>query len=737
MSHRTAPPFSGGLPALGGLVLVAALAGCSSAPPAPVEVPRRTVSAPSVGTASPPPAPRVFSDLGPPRFVPQLGVDAGEIALSPDGLLALTGGGQGDIGIQVWDVDRRIVVAELAPPPSIVQGRFGFAKDGQLIVAEGAGAAAVWDGRTGQLVGQIQASSPPPDFDYDRPTPEALYYDDAKKRVVLRTFEPGPEIFQVPVTGDAPWTLAISGERYVVQRETGFEVYDRNGKLVETLPPSAKKAKDGSSLHSTAFEPERSDAPPQALQGQVKDSSCLTAAGRAVCEAYEGDGKSVYVANLRAPEPRLEKLPARSGGDAVFRDEGAGLDLECEAGQFGTFGFEAGTEALAAAERRARLRAAAKKDAPGASLIETKGALLAAIDGRIAVWDVATGEKRSDLVHQSISRNSSVAPSPDGKLLAAGGEYGATQILLFDLERGTLLRTLDHGHSLWSLTWNPDGAVLVSTARTPVGGLYLADEDASIKLWSPRTGKLLRTFKGHYNATYTRDNTLFVTWDYGEVQVYAATTLQKLGRATGAYMYAIPSPDGKSMITPDMDTSAAHPGMFEEAGIDVRSTRTGAVLRSFGLKTGVVTWSPDSSRLLISSSMSWRSDSMSRSFDLAVFSVATGKREQAWSSPGAVQRAEFALSGKLVVTRLRGMARLSRTGDGASIWIQPVMAGGRCTAVAFDEATGRFEAEDAALPGLGFRLGDDLRRSDVVHAGPEVEALRAPGLYRSFIAAAR
>jgi hypothetical protein len=79
------------------------------------------------------------------------------------------------------------------------------------------------------------------------------------------------------------------------------------------------------------------------------------------------------------------------------------------------------------------------------------------------------------------------------------------------------------------------------------------------------------------------------------------------------------------------------------------------------------------------------------------------------------------------------MLRASRVSDGASVWVQPVTAGGRCTAVVFDEA-GHFDGD---VSGLGFRLGDDLERSAVVHTGPKVDALRSPGLYAAFVAGAK
>src|SRR5262249_48415749 len=159
-------------------------------------------------------------------------------------------------------------------------------------------------------------------------------------------------------------------------------------------------------------------------------------------------------------------------------------------------------------------------------------------------------------------------------------------VRVFDAATGAVVRTLDHGHVIRSVLWNPDGAVLVTTARNSTGGLYLEDGDASVKLWSARTGKLLRTIHGQYEAAYSENNALFVTASYGKVEVYDAHTMKKTTRGGGAYMFASPSPDGKWVLIPKTDTSRAHPGEYEYDGLEVLKAATGTVARSFAQKPG-------------------------------------------------------------------------------------------------------------------------------------------------------
>jgi hypothetical protein len=269
------------------------------------------------------------------------------------------------------------------------------------------------------------------------------------------------------------------------------------------------------------------------------------------------------------------------------------------------------------------------------------------------------------------------------------------------------------------------------------GALYHEDGDASVKLWSARTGKLLRTIEGQYDAGYSENNTLFVTASYKKVEVYDAHTMKKTTRAGDANMFASPSPDGKWVLIPRTDMSQIDIAQYEYNGLEVLNAVTGSVARSFALKPDEMRWSDDSTHLLLSTAKSVSDDNRARSFELGLYAIRTGKAEVRWTGPGAVTGARFALGGKLVVASVRGMLRVSRVNDGASLWIQPVMAGGKCTAVVFDEA-GHFDGDDVAVASaLGFRLGDDLRRSAVVHTGPKVDAQRVPSLYAAFLPGAK
>ncbi|WP_026733712.1 NB-ARC domain-containing protein [Fischerella sp. PCC 9605] len=91
----------------------------------------------------------------------------------------------------------------------------------------------------------------------------------------------------------------------------------------------------------------------------------------------------------------------------------------------------------------------------------------------------------------------SLAFSPDGSILASGSSD--CTVKLWDVGTGQCLQTFrEHDNEVWSVAFSPDGKTLVSGSN-----------DHTMKLWSIQTGKCLKTFQGHtswvISVAFSRD----------------------------------------------------------------------------------------------------------------------------------------------------------------------------------------------------------------------------------------
>lgn len=94
----------------------------------------------------------------------------------------------------------------------------------------------------------------------------------------------------------------------------------------------------------------------------------------------------------------------------------------------------------------------------------------------------------------AISPVSSVAFSPDGKLLAVGGYKDAR---LIDPSNGRAIFTLSgHADLVRAIEFFPDGRRLATAGGEPARG-------GEIKIWETATGKLIRTLTGHKDCIYS------------------------------------------------------------------------------------------------------------------------------------------------------------------------------------------------------------------------------------------
>ncbi|PQE28651.1 vegetative incompatibility het-e-1 protein [Rutstroemia sp. NJR-2017a WRK4] len=207
-------------------------------------------------------------------------------------------------------------------------------------------------------------------------------------------------------------------------------------------------------------------------------------------------------------------------------------------------------------------------------------------DETIRLWDTMTGTALQTLEGHS-SWVTSVAFSPNSKMVASGSNDKT--IRLWDVITGTALRTLNgHSDSVNSVAFSPDSKIMASSGN----------EDGSIQLWDMTTGIPLQIVEGHSSwvnsvafspdgkivASGSADKTIRL-WNTAE-----GTWLQTLtGHSSWVNSVAF-SPDGKIVASGSADKT-----------IRLWDIITGAALRTLNGHSdsvGSVAFSPDSKKVV-------------------------------------------------------------------------------------------------------------------------------------------
>lgn len=226
-----------------------------------------------------------------------------------------------------------------------------------------------------------------------------------------------------------------------------------------------------------------------------------------------------------------------------------------------------------------------------------------------------------------VGRVVSLAWSPDGTLLASGGDYPDNVIRIWDPLAGRALRTLDgRSTSVSSVVWSHDGGLLASKGASaihiwdpstgaPLRSLQGSQEamrslvsfhwsldgdriisisgDRTMQIWDARSGSLLRTIERRSraeswigSASWSPDGTRVVTGSYdGNVRLWDATTGDLLQTLTGHSQWVASvswSPDGTKIASSSMDGTTR-----------IWDATTGTLLRVIEKSGPTVSWSPD------------------------------------------------------------------------------------------------------------------------------------------------
>ena len=216
-------------------------------------------------------------------------------------------------------------------------------------------------------------------------------------------------------------------------------------------------------------------------------------------------------------------------------------------------------------------------------------------DLAVKIWDLEKGALRTSLAPNSAHINA-VAVSPDNRYIVTGGDDGIARF--WDIDRGIMLRYLEHSQGIYTITISPDGRhMLCGSKKAPasdaIGMVWIWDfelgmelkaleghegnvtalamtadsryilsggQDGIVHLWDLETGTLLKTMTGHKTSIVmihvTSDGQHVITGSTdGTVRAWllrGGVLLQSLASTENVHSMVV-SPDGKHVVTGSMN----------------------------------------------------------------------------------------------------------------------------------------------------------------------------------------
>jgi WD40 repeat protein len=384
------------------------------------------------------------------------GEHTSRLAMSPDGSILVTAGGNGEL--KIWDTQTGKVTREcaaLAPLRAVA-----LSPDGQFIAAGGGflgndltGRVGLWSVASGELVHEFSG--------HDR-------------MVAAVAFSPDGEFLATGAMDNTVWV---------------FET--KSGRAIRTF------ASPQESVTEVAWSPDGTELAATDLAGRVHFWDTVTGGQTdelaleptdLFCVQYAPTGDLLGATGLAGSiqffsAETHERASGLQGGEASPQPIRA-IACSGDGNWMATAGVDGEIHLRDPQNGRVRALLSTQDDEVLALAFHPNNRILAAagLSGTIGLWDVTTARPAGRLPGHA-SGTYSLAFSNQGQLASGGFDQ---LIALWDIERGEKTAELTgHGGSIRGLAWMPDGRLVSASA------------DHTLGIWQPETGERLATLSGH------------------------------------------------------------------------------------------------------------------------------------------------------------------------------------------------------------------------------------------------
>jgi RNA polymerase sigma factor (sigma-70 family) len=557
---------------------------------------------------------------------PEDGVDA--IAVSADGKLLAGAGMTGDV--LLWDAATGRELRRLEGHRRQVHG-VAFAPKGDRLVAGGEAAARVWDVATGKTLHTLDVEGGVSAVAFS-PEGRLVAAGTARGAALVWDADTGKPVHQLRGEGNYVHALAFSPDgRALLSAVTNrpVAVWDvATGKPLPGPPgnlglvPALAFSPDGKLLATGGSAPDH--------EGEVhlwdwparKERWNVTAHPSGVRTlAFSPDGRVLASGSAESAVRLWDTATGKPLGPttAGHQERVTSVAYSSDGGAILTGSWDRTIRVWDAATRkeRATLAVGTPEEARAPFRAEVKsftqapdGKLLAVVqlDGSVRLFELPSGKEVRSLPGHS------VAFSPDGRLIAAGGS-DAGSIGLYERATGRLVREL-HGHQsrIDLLAFSPDGKTVIAHVgipRPPLPGGFarLGFDPSGVRAWDVATGKQLDTLPDAAlinSLTSSSDGRTVVTIG-GEgktVVLLEAATGGRRAELSGHTRMLFPvklAPDGRTAVSAGVDgtirlwelPSGKEIGRLEghrSRVMDLAFSPDGRRLASAGHDTTVLVW---------------------------------------------------------------------------------------------------------------------------------------------------